>query len=322
MVTSNSTELYFITLQHCVGLLKEEIQYSFPSWHFKQGHHNFVTYETDGPRELDEIREIPLIFKIGVGRLLATGDKLEIEELAKKAYEEYEALTIHRWDLVEEDGEMGDRKAKGPVIDIVHYSEHEYALGLRHQVRGDFAPYKGESPIPCPEINSKHGYQKMGEAFKHFRPHVGHEEVFLDIGCAPGGAAYYLLEHGYRVIGVDSHSVHSELTDRFNEGFLQLKQSVDEINVKHLKGLPPIDWVVTDIDQNLSDSFPFLVKLISKLDECRGIFVHIRMDDSNNNFTELENMEKTIRDAGYSLIRKSLLPAHGKEFCLFAKKED
>ncbi len=321
MDTSSSTEIYFITLQHCVGPLKEEIKHSFPSWHFKQGHHNFLTYETNKSRDLEAIRELPLTFKIGVGQLLGTGSLSEVEEKAKIAYEKYDAVTTHRWDLVEEDGEMGDRKVKGPVIDIIHFADSEFAYGVRSQIRGDFAPYKGDSPIPCPKINSKHGYQKMGEAFKHFRPHVGHEEVFLDIGCAPGGAAYYLLEHGYRVIGVDTTNVDPELTKQFNEGFLQLKQPIDEINVKHLKGLPPIDWVVIDLDQNFNSSFPFLVKLVSKLDECQGIFIHIRVDDSPC-FDDLEAMEKTIKDAGYSLIRKSLLPAHGKEFCLFAKKED
>lgn len=317
----NSTDVYFITLQHCVGLLKEEVNTTFPTWQFKQGYHNFLTYGTDRQRDLEEIRELPLIFKIGVGKLLGTGDQFSIEEMTKAAREQYDVVTIHHWDLVEEDGKMGDRKIKGNVLDVIRYADGEYALGLRLQVRGDFAPYKGTSPIPCPEIKSKHGYQKMGEVFKHFRPHVAFEEVFLDLGCAPGGGAYYLLDHGYRVIGVDVKDVDAELTDKFDEGFLQLKQPVDEINVKHLKGLPPIDWVVSDLDSSFLTQLPFLSKLISKLDECQGVFFHIRLDDTLS-LEDLKNIETTVAGCGYTLIRKGLLPSHGKELCLFAKKED
>lgn len=314
-------ELYFITLQHCVGFLKEEIHNRYPSWSFKKGHHNFLTYETDKARTLEEVRDLPLIFKLSTGKLLGTGNLHDMEKRALEAQEEYDAVTIHRWDLVEEDGKMGDRKTKGDVIDIIRFSDDEFAVGIRYQIRGDFAPYKGSSPIPCPDIDMKHGHQKMAEAFKHYRPHVAHDEVFLDLGCAPGGGAYFLLDKGYRVIGVDINDVDPQLTDRFKEGFLQLKQEAAEINVKHLKGLPPIDWVVSDLDTNSRDILPFLSKLISKLDDCQGLIFHIRVDDSLN-LEEVEHIEQTIRDAGLGLIRKGLLPSHGKEFCLFAKKED
>ncbi|MBC99492.1 MAG: hypothetical protein CME63_17240 [Halobacteriovoraceae bacterium] len=313
--------LYFITLQHCNSLLKEEIQARYPSWKFNFGHHNFLCYETDRTRDFEEIHDLPLILKIGAGKLLYAGDEAGLEEAVEKARLDYDIVSTHFWDLVEEEGKMGDRKVRGLVLDIIHYNDQQFSLGLRLQVRGDFAPYKGSSPIPCPDIKMKHGYQKMGEAFKHFRPHVGHEEVFLDIGCAPGGAAYYLLEHGYRVIGVDINDVDNELRDTFKEGFLHLKQPADEINVKHLKGLPPIDWVVSDLDLSWGDVVPFLSKLISKLDDCLGLFFHIRMDD-HFSFSDLEKIENEIKDAGYSEMRFGLLPSHSKEFCLFAKKDD
>jgi hypothetical protein len=314
-------DIYFITLQHCVVLLKEELQKRYPTWNYKLGHHHFFTYTTDKAASLEDIHDLPIIFKLASGQLLQTGSFETIEKEAQLAQEKYQAQTIHRWDLVEEDGIMGDRKVRGPVIDIIRFTEGEYALGVRLQIRGDFAPFKGSSPIPCPDINMKHGYQKIGEAFKHFRPHVGHDEVFLDIGCAPGGCAYYLLEHGYRVIGVDVTDVDTDLKEKFKEGFLHLREPINEINVKHLKGLPPIDWVVSDIDLAGREVLPLLAKLISKLDECQGLFFHVRVDDSFE-LAELENIKKTIQDIGFGHIKTSLLPSDGKEFCLFAKKEE
>ncbi len=316
-----SKDLYFITLHHSVGNLKEELLHRYPEWNFKQGHHNFLIYDAEKERSLEEMRELPIIFKLVTGRLLKIGDKLSIENEVQDAYEKYDCVTLHRWDLVEEDGVMGDRKAKGPILDIIRFSEDEYALGVRYQMRGDFAPFKGSSPIPAPEISMKHGYQKMGEVFKHFRPHVGYDEVFLDLGCAPGGASYYLLDHGYRVIGVDVNEVSPELKEKFKEGFLQLRQPVDEINVKHLKGLPPIDWVVCELDLSWKEILPSLNKLISKLEECQGLIFHIRVEDQIS-LDDIEVIKASIRDAGLGLIRKGLLPSHGKEFCIFAKKED
>lgn len=260
-------------------------------------------------------------FSLVKGSLIDKGDKSYIESLIDETQKKYGCHTIHHWDLVEESGEMGDRKTRGPVIDIIRIDSEVYALGVRQQVRGDFAPYNGLSPIPSEPRAPSLSYQKLGECFKCFRPLVGHEEVFLDIGCAPGGSTYFLLKNGFRVIGVDPKPVNNEVREDFPEGFLFLNTNYAKLKTKHLRGLPLINWIVFDVDTSAKGALPNLLKLMSKLEECVGLIMTVKLeqDFSIYDIVELEEMAK---NSGYSEIRKSILPSHDKEFCFFITKVD
>jgi|GEM_PF-2514109 len=314
-------EIYVIGLIHNLAFLKEEMTAYYPHWGFHSGHHGFLTYRMDKDYSLEEIRDLKVTFSLCQGKLLFSGTKEEVEAKALLASEIFEAITIHRWDLFEEKGEMGDRKNRGNVIDILRTGKNVFHLGVRFQVRGDFAPFNGTSPIPMPENVPTTAYQKLGEAFKHFRPHLAHEEVVLDIGCSPGGSTYYLLSKGYRVIGVDPEPVSKVIGEEFKEGFLQLTRPFSALKAKNLKGLPPVNWVVIDIDEPARETLSQVLKLMNKLDECLGLFLTVKLDIGFS-IKDIEELESIAREHGYGDIRKSQLPSHDKEFCLFALKPE
>jgi 23S rRNA C2498 (ribose-2'-O)-methylase RlmM len=314
-------ELYLISLIHTLGFLKEEVQTYYPNWNFNQGARGFVTYRLDREYELQEIYEKTITFSLVKGILIEKGDKSYIESLIPETQKKYNTHTIHRWDLVEETGEMGDRKTRGPVIDVIRIDSESYALGVRQQVRGDFAPYTGLSPIPREERAPSLAYHKIGEAFKRFRPLVGYEEVFLDIGCSPGGSAYFLLKSGFRVIGVDTAPLSEEVKEDFSEGFLFLNTDFNNLKTKHLRGLPPVNWIVFDVDTASKVALASLLKLMNKLDECVGLIMTVKLE-LGFDIHDIRELEEMAKENGYSEIRKSILPSHDKEFCLFITKAD
>ncbi len=314
-------EAYFITLIHTMGFLKEEMARFYSHWHFKSGAHGFVTYTLDKEHQPEAFRELPTVFALSKGILIMRGSLAECEAKLPELEKKYNAITVHRWDLISEEGDMGDRKNRGHVIDFVRVDQEEFALGVRFQIRGDFAPYNGVSPIPREERAPSNAYQKLGEAFKHFRPLVAHDDVFLDIGCSPGGSTYYLLKKGYRVIGVDPQQVDAKIREDFSEGFLQLKQKYDDLKSKHLKGFPPVNWVVFDVDTNSLEALESLLKLVSKLDECNGIIMTIKMDKGFQ-MSELDEIDRLALNYDFVEVRKGLLPSHEKEFCLVLTKTE
>lgn len=314
-------ELYLITPIHTLGLLKEEMQYYYPNWNFHEGVGGFVTFRLDKEYSLEDLYEFQVTFALCKGLFLLKGSLQEIESALEKYQSEYETHTVHRWDLVEETGNMGDRKTRGNVLDIIRYERDLYVLGVRLQVRGDFAPYNGTSPIPIPERSPTKVYQKVGEAFKHFRPLVGHEEVFLDIGCSPGGSSYYLLKKGYRVIGVDPTPLDPVVTQDFPEGFLQLNQPFSKLKAKNLKGFPPVNWILFDVDMRPMKALPQLLKLMNKLDECKGLIMMVKCDQ-NFSPSHMGELETLVKDAGFTQIRKSILPSLEKEFCLLISRDE
>ncbi len=314
-------QAYFITLIHTLSFLKEEFAEYYPSWHFKSGAHGFATFTLDREYGLEEFRSFNTTFALAKGILLHQGNLAEMEAKLEEVQETYKAITLHRWDLMAEEGKMGDRKNRGVVIDFIRYDEDQFALGVRYQIRGDFAPYSGISPIPMPERSPSKAYQKLGEAFKHFRPLVAHDDVFLDIGCSPGGSSYYLLKRGYRVIGVDLLDIDPKVREDFPEGFLFLKQSFSELKTKHLRGLPPVNWIIFDVDCEPIEALTSLLKMMDKLDECDGLIMTIKLD---RGFTlkDLGTLETMAKNHAYGVIRKGLLPSHEKEFCLVLQKTD
>ena len=314
-------ELYFISLIHLLGYLKEEVAEYYPNWKFNKGANGFVTYRVDKEYSLEEIHDFSVTFSLVTGKFIYRGTKEEVESLVEKTKEEYQAHSIHRWDLVDESGQMGDRKTRGPVVEIIRTDEDEYVLGVRLQIRGDFAPFSGSTPIPPEPRTPSAAYYKLGEAFKRFRPLVGHEEVFLDIGCAPGGSTYYLLKKGYRVLGVDPLAVDKNVTEDFPEGFLPLNTSYANLKTKHLKGLPPVNWIVFDVDTPSLEALESLLKLMAKLEECKGLIFTVKLD-LNFKLEDVNEMERLALDYGYSDIRKSILPSHDKEFCFLITKAD
>lgn len=314
-------EIYVIGLIHNIGLLKKEMSANFPNWRFNYGIHGFLTYRNEAAYTPKELRDQNITFALVKGISLYRGSRAELEQNISKHHETYSPHTTHEWDLVEEKGVMGDRKERGLVFDIIRVAEDDFILGLRLQVRGDFAPYSGSSPIPFSDGAPSKAYQKLGEAFKHFRPHVGHEEVFLDIGCSPGGSTFYLMEKGFRVIGVDPTPISPVIKEHFPEGFLQLSQSFFELKKKHLLGLPPVNWIVLDVELPILETLPKLLKLVSKMDFVIGLFLTVKM----NLEMEVEKMElvdELLEDAEFREIRKGQLPSHDREYCIVAKKVD
>ncbi len=314
-------ELYLISLIHLIGTLKEEMAENFPEWSFNKGVHGFASYRLDRDYDLEEIHAKQVTFCLTKGKVIAQGSKDEVEGLIEKAKSDFQSDIVHRWDLVEEVGQMGDRKTRGPVIEVIRVEDDHYILGARLQVRGDFAPYSGSTPLPPEERSPSLAYYKLGEAFKRFRPHVGHEEVFLDIGCAPGGSSYFLLKKGFRVLGVDPEEVSGVVTEDFPEGFLPINLSYAKLKAKNLKGLPPVNWVVFDVDMPSLEALESLLKLVDKLEECVGIIFTVKLEQ-NFNLKHMEELRLLARDHGFMDIRESILPSHDREYCLFLTKSE
>jgi len=314
-------EVYIIIPIHALGLLKEEIQYFYPKWRFHWGEGGFVLFRTEKDFDLKKLQKLPITFSLCRGKLLLTGKKSEVKKEVKSALKKYDAHCVHYWDLIDETGEMGDRKTRGNVIDLIRYGNDMYALGVRFQVRGDFAPFNGASPIPKAKNSPSKGYYKVAEAFKHFRPLVGHDEVFLDVGCSPGGSSYFLLKKGYRVIGVDPKPLDKIVYKDFPEGVIQLNQPFSKLKAKSLKGLPPVSWILFDVDLPPLEALPKILKLMNKLEDCVGLIMMVKCGKTFSP-SQFKELDKVILDYGPFELKKSVLPSLDKEFCLILSRTD
>jgi 23S rRNA (cytidine2498-2'-O)-methyltransferase len=92
----------------------------------------------------------------------------------------------------------------GALVVTLSVAEGEPALvGLHRQQQGR-VPYAGGAyPIEVPAQSPSRAYGKIEEAIVHFGLAVRPGETALELGAAPGGAAFALLRRGVHVVGVD-----------------------------------------------------------------------------------------------------------------------
>lgn len=311
-----SSKIFIQILNHNKSLLDEEIKTSYPTWKKVQELKDLIIFETSRVYSIEEIGDLPISFALGKGKYLGAFSENELSTSLSEIKQVFATENIHQWDLSGNDIKMGDRKRKGPVIDLFKYGQETH-VGVRFQVRGDFAPYNGTSPIPINEKISSCEYQCLAESFKHFRPLVAHDEVFLDIEGHEGGRTYFLLEKGFRVIGLDKLSVNKIVTSTFKEDYLHIEKDFSEIKAGSFTALPPIEWIVAKVD--VSDVYKInkIIKLLEGHDDSRGMMLTLKVTKDQ---TDINQTIDLIRNSSFSVIRTGQLPSHKKEFSVLATR--
>lgn len=313
---NNPSTLYFRYLAHNKQYLIQEVEQLFPNWQLERDFDHIVTFTVPREYSLEEICELPLSFALGKGKFISEGDEKSID--LSQVLKDWETENIHHWDTSGVKLKMGDRKTRGHVIDCFHLGQGRVLVGARFQVRGDFAPYAGTSPIPGNEQAPSYDYQCLAESFKRFRPLVAHDEVFLDVnGANEPGRAYFLLEKGFRVIGVGHDKLPELVTS--NEDYLHLYEDFLNLSHKKFRGFPPIDWGVAKLGVHDTNILEHLLDLLLENDESKGLMLTFSIkgiDDLN----AIKDIVRLIKETSFSHVRTGQVPSHQEEFSLVATR--
>jgi len=91
------------------------------------------------------------------------------------------------------------------VLDVILGEEGEpWIVGLRRRHARDVPFPGGRIPVPRPEHVPSRAYFKLEEALAWSRAPVRAGDVAVELGSAPGGASWALLERGVEVHGIDN----------------------------------------------------------------------------------------------------------------------
>lgn len=89
------------------------------------------------------------------------------------------------------------------VLSVIVAADDPWVLGLHRHRAGQCPHPGGRYPIDVPHEAPSRAYAKIEEAVRTFALPVRADDVALELGAAPGGAAYALLRRGVSVVGVD-----------------------------------------------------------------------------------------------------------------------
>ena len=182
-----------------------------------------------------------------------------------------------------------------------------YIKPIKRRFSFDFGTTsKHELPIAAPST----AYLKIAEAFTRFGFQIKKTDKILELGSAPGGASYFLLENAAKVWGVDPGEMDRAILE--NENFEFLHKSVQVLRDDDFP--EDIDYLICDINLFAPDIVGFLRPLFKRWPPI--IFFTVKWTHDMN-FAMVDKMKRSFYNLGARDVHALQLYANKKEFLLY-----
>lgn len=209
-----------------------------------------------------------------------------------------------------------DLPAGAWVLDCVIVEPGEWWLGY-HAVGGAESRWPGGVPaIALPERAVSRAYLKMEEALRWSGVPIQAGDECAEIGCAPGGAAQALLDHGLAVVGIDPADVDPRLLAE--PGFTHLKMRGADVRRRVFHRTR---WLTADINvapQYTLDTVEAIVTHPSV--DVQGLLLTLKLSDWQL-AGELPEYLARVRSWGYDQVGARQLAFNRQEVCVAALRK-
>jgi len=169
------------------------------------------------------------------------------------------------------------------------------------------------SLIDLPPEAPSRAWLKIEEAMQLFDLPIGEGTTCLEVGCAPGGAAWSLLNYGVKVIGVDPAEMDPRVMRHPN--FKHLKRPFQELTPDLYGG---VNWWLSDLNLAPGSVLSHLGRLLREAEKPDGLILTLKMAKPEVALEFTEHARR-VADWGYETHLR-LLPSHNKEVLLLALK--
>ncbi len=163
--------------------------------------------------------------------------------------------------------------------------------------------------VPLPERAPSRAYHKMEQAVRLFGLKLETGQQVVEIGSAPGGISYYLMELGLKLTTIDPASFDEYVSSQYPELFCHVQKSIFDVSKRDLPS--HCDWVVSDLnlagELNTAQSLR-IMKLFPKL---KGAFLTVKTPKTSD-VAKIGAWTNALR-ANYRRVYVFHLPAHRRE---------
>ena len=315
---NNGEFLFFCCNDGNLDLLKQEIKRRYSYLHLGYSKGRFLTYKTTKDILLNELEPVfttrwaKSLKKVSKEQLLSQ----EINILSLTSF------TLHYFSLL--DDETQDKEVSGYFdkynncnmenefyYDVVQIKTDEFWIGI-HAKDQRCAIFPNSDPkISLPEKSPSRAYLKMAEAHCLFNISITENQKWLELGSAPGGASYFLLENKALVWGNDPAEM--SLLCLSNKNFTHIKKPVQHIKPEEIPS--DIEWVSVDLNLNPKQSLAEVFRISKDFRFLRGILVTVKIV----NLDHVDYIQDNInwaRDRGFDHVIATQLPSHKREYLL------
>ncbi|MGL5049015.1 MAG: SAM-dependent methyltransferase [Fusobacteriaceae bacterium] len=302
--------IYTIVNPGSEKFLKEEIAIKYPNLSFAYSRPGYLTFK-DNSGNFDSNSRLNLVFARSYGRSLGRFNPETIEE----AIEKYPHYTVHRFSLITKEFSGEIAQIGDTVLDVIEVRDGEIWLGAR-TIEKFCWKYPGANPhVSLPKESPSRAYLKIMEALEWVNYAFKADENALDLGSAPGGSSYALIEKGFRVWGVDNAIMSDILMD--DPMFTHLKDPMQRI---HDDVLPrPCDVLISDVNVLPSLNMGQIKKFTAMRPSIHTVFYTLEIGEKISVEEILEHIQ-TFKYFGFKEVRATQLPSHKSEVLIYGKK--
>ncbi|WP_047396365.1 SAM-dependent methyltransferase [Cetobacterium sp. ZOR0034] len=290
--------------------LKEEVALKYPELSFAYSRPGYITFK-DNSGKLNIDSKLNLVFARAYGISLGRTNPENLEEEISK----YKADVTHRFSLISDEKSGETANLGDTILDVIEVKDGEFWLGMR-KVYADSWRVIGANPnLILPEAAPSRAYLKIAEALIWTNYEYRGEESVLELGSAPGGASYAMLERGFKVYGVDNALMDEDLLK--NPNFKHIKEPMQKVQDNDVPR--PCHLLVSDVNVLPSLILSQLKRFMSIRPGIHTVFYTLKIGDKISVKEVLKHID-TFKTFGFKEVRATQLPSNKSEIMLYGKK--
>lgn len=183
---------------------------------------------------------------------------------------------------------------------------HRHAPGLPPQPGGAWG-------VTLPPEAPSRAWLKIEEAIRWARVDLRPGDRAVEVGSAPGGASWALLNRGVELVGVDPGEMDPRVLAQTS--FRHLRAPIASLRREDLPGR--VEWLLLDMNVSPLVTLHQMARLIPLLgDGLLGAFLTLKLNEDDLIDRVPELLEK-VRALGFSRMRAAQLRSHRREFLVF-----
>ena len=279
--------------------LKAEAAEHTPDLHPSFSRPGFVTFKASRHRSVPRFT-----FSRITGRFLAKGDAS-----AAQAAEASQGVgrSVHRFSLAEGKGSGNEAPVGSEVLDVIEVALDQFWWGVRKVEPWGWGVPGGAPGLVLPDQAPSRAWLKLEEMLWWSRWSPGPGTVALELGSAPGGASWALLNRGARVVGVDVAPMAPVCLE--NPNYTHLTLSVRDLRKKDLPGT--IDVLFCDLGLKPVEAVPQVRHLCQIFPSIMRLYYTLKLGEGQST-SDLDGWGEAIRRLGFT-VRTTHLPSNRME---------
>jgi 23S rRNA (cytidine2498-2'-O)-methyltransferase len=324
--------------------LKDELSREHPELRFAFSRPGFVTFKS--PEDLPADFELRAVFARSYGLSLGDSKDPDPEVRAKAAAATATAiaagkpLRLHVWERDQgesaerEDSEImpfaphaelsvrdaapglfeppGNPDSGDLVFDLILIDREHWFFGFHEHTPFHSRDAGGKPVLILPPEAPSRAYLKIQEALRWAALEPQKGERALEIGSAPGGATYALLQRGLDVIGIDPAAMDPAVLVFGRGRFRHLKKGVAD--VMHADLPEEIHWLLLDMNVPPQIALDALEELWPRLGQgLLGVLLTLKLNRWRI-AAEVPEFLTRIRELGLARVAATQLPSNRQEF--------